>query len=326
MKLSRDFVGFIPVLRWNSTGITVAGVVNVFGNGSNQLNQPRDIRFLHPNIIYIADYGNHRIQKYELGNLSGVTVAGETNGLGGSLSNQLKNPSCIFIDSSNGIYVSDSGNNRVQYWSNGALTGFTMAGSSTGLSGNTNNTFNDPVGLARDDTTGTLYIADFGNNRVMSYLFNALSGTFAAGSSTFGIGVTQLWKPAGLYFDILSNSLVIANHNAQNIVRWILGKSSWTLVAGDANGASGTNATLFKNPQQMTFDPMGNMYVVDKSNHRVQLFISGSKEGITIAGVTNSAGSSATLLDTPYGIALDNQLNLYIADTYNHRIQKFLRY
>ncbi|CAF1535678.1 unnamed protein product [Adineta ricciae] len=140
------------------------------------------------------------------------------------------------------------------------------------------------------------------------------------------LGPTQLWKPAGLYFDTLSNSLVIANHNGKNIVRWILGETDWTLLAGNPNAISGNNATLLNNPQQTTFDPMGNMYVVDKSNHRIQLFMNGSIEGITIAGVTSSSGSSSILLKSPYRILLDKQLNLYVADTYNHRIQKFLRY
>jgi DNA-binding beta-propeller fold protein YncE len=195
-----------------------------------------------------------------------------------------------------------------------------------GTMGNTNSTFSGPVGLVRDESSGTLYIADSGNNRVMKYLLNALAGTFAAGSSMFGTGPTQLWKPAGLYFDTFSNSLVIANHNAMNIVQWILGASNWTLLAGNANGVSGNNATLLHYPQHVTFDPMGNMYVVDTNNHRIQLFMVGQTNGITIAGITLTPGSNATLLNTPRAVRLDNQLNLYIADSYNHRIQKFLRY
>ncbi|CAF1209747.1 unnamed protein product [Adineta ricciae] len=190
-KQTKPASDFIPILRWNSTGITVAGIVNTPGNASNLLNQPTDIVLIHPNLLYIADYGNHRIQKYQLGNSNGTTVADEAYGSGGSLSNQLKNPSCIHIDSSNGIYISDSGNNRVQYWGNNMLTGITVAGNSAGMSDSTNDTFNDPVGLTRNETTGTLYIADFGNNRVMSYLLNASSGTLAAGTGTFGTGPTR---------------------------------------------------------------------------------------------------------------------------------------
>jgi len=128
------FLAFVPTLRWNTTGITIAGLSNAAGNASNQLNQPTDIALMYPNLIYIADYNNHRVQKYTIGSSTGTTVAGEANGPGGTSSNQLKNPTCILLDSSGGIFISDSGNNRVQYWSNGASTGSTVAGSSVGES------------------------------------------------------------------------------------------------------------------------------------------------------------------------------------------------
>ena len=71
---------------------------------------------------------------------------------------------------------------------------------------------------------------------------------------------------------------------------------------------------------------MGNVYVADMSNHRMQLFVVGQSDGITIAGVTGISGANSTLLYRPYSVALDNQLNLYVSDTSNHRIQRFSRY
>ena len=71
---------------------------------------------------------------------------------------------------------------------------------------------------------------------------------------------------------------------------------------------------------------MGNLYVADRNNHRIQLFMNGQLEGITIAGITSTIGSNSTLLTVPWSVALDNQLNLYVADSANHRVQKFLRY
>lgn len=52
----------------------------------------------------------------------------------------------------------------------------------------------------------------------------------------------------------------------------------------------------------------------------------GQTVATTIAGVTSTSGSNSTLLNTPHAVRLDNQLNLYVTDTYNHRIQKFTRY
>jgi hypothetical protein len=71
---------------------------------------------------------------------------------------------------------------------------------------------------------------------------------------------------------------------------------------------------------------MGNVYVADRGNHRIQLFLTDQLVGTTIAGITGLHGPNSTMLDTPFSVALDSQLNLYVADTNNQRIQKFLRY
>jgi hypothetical protein len=46
----------------------------------------------------------------------------------------------------------------------------------------------------------------------------------------------------------------------------------------------------------------------------------------TIAGVPGISGNDSTLLNMPRGLALDSQLNLYVADTKNNRIQRFPHY
>jgi DNA-binding beta-propeller fold protein YncE len=71
---------------------------------------------------------------------------------------------------------------------------------------------------------------------------------------------------------------------------------------------------------------MGNLYVADTGNNRIQLFLAGQTVATTIAGITGSPGSSSVQLNSPYSVRLDNQLNLYVADLTNNRIQKFLRY
>ncbi len=185
---------------------------------------------------------------------------------------------------------------------------------------------NNAYGIALDSSSGTLYIADYGNHRVMSYTSGASLGTMVVGNNVSSTNNTQLSFPTSLYFDSPSNSLVIVNFGINNVVRWALASSSWTLVAGSISGLSGNTSTLLNRPIGMTMDPMGNVYVADTINHRIQLFLTGQTDGITIAGVTGVSGSNSTLLYRPYWVALDNQLNLYIADTYNHRVQRFLRY
>jgi DNA-binding beta-propeller fold protein YncE len=193
------------------------------------------------------------------------------------------------------------------------------------MRGSNNSEFQFPYFLARDENTKTLYIADYGNERIMSYASGASAGTVAAGGNGFGTSNIQLESPVGLYFDSLTNSLLIGNSAADNIVRWVLGGNNWTPVAG-MNGTQGNSSTLLQLPMGVILDPMGNMYVADAFNHRIQFFLAGQTTGTTIAGITNSPALNDIQLNRPYSIRLDNQLNLYVVDLGNHRVQKFLRY
>lgn len=176
-----------------------------------------------------------------------------------------------------------------------------------------------------DQTSGILYISDTGNHRIMQYLPGATSGTIVAGGNGAGLNTNQLDSPTGVYFDSSSNSLIIANWNSNNVVRWILGASNWTLLAGSINGTAGNTSTLFKHPEGVLLDPLGNLYVSDQANNRVQFFQPGQSNGTTIAGITDVGGSAPNLLSSPYGLGMDNQFNLYVADSGNNRIMKFRR-
>ena len=116
------------------------------------------------------------------------------------------------------------------------------------------------------------------------------------------------------------------NIGANNIVRWVLNDTQWSIVVGNSNGIGGSLPSLLRNPSDVMLDPMNNIYVVDRANHRIQFFPVGQSNATTIAGKTGMVGSNATLLSSPNSITFDNQLNLYVTDGYNHRIQKFSRY
>jgi sugar lactone lactonase YvrE len=188
-----------------------------------------------------------------------------------------------------------------------------------------NNELNEPHDIAHDWTSGILYVSEYSNHRVMQYLPGASLGSIIAGGNGPGYSNTQLYNPVGLYFDSSSNSLFIANFGAHNIVRWVVGASSWTLIAG-VGGLSGSTSTLLYNPGDVTLDSAGNVYVADTYNSRIQFFSAGQSNGTTIAGVTLSPGSTSGQFNLPFGVTVDTQFNIYVADYGNHRIQKFLYY
>ncbi|CAF4253365.1 unnamed protein product, partial [Adineta steineri] len=160
----------------------------------------------------------------------------------------------------------------------------------------------------------------------MQYLQGASSGTVVAGGNGPGTNTSQLWLPFGFTLDLSTNSLIIANYAANNVVRWVIGATGWTLLAGSATGASGSSSTLLNNPVGVALDQYKNLYVADAANHRIQYFLAGQSSATTIAGISGSPGISATQLNRPYGILLDSQLNLYVADNSNNRVQIFVHY
>mgnify|MGYP002385564808 FL=1 len=80
----------------------------------------------YANNLYIADRGNHRIQKYLFGSSIGQRVAG--NVTGGSSSDKLSAPSRVLVDSNENLYIADVHNHRIQFWLKGANFGTTIAG------------------------------------------------------------------------------------------------------------------------------------------------------------------------------------------------------
>lgn len=77
------------------------------------------------------------------------------------------------------------------------------------------------------------------------------------------------------------------------------------------------------NPNGIQLDPTGkHMFIADTGNHRILLWMNGTRQGQVIAG-TDQAGSNAFQLNSPTQIQFDAKFNLYVADTFNSRVQRF---
>lgn len=184
----------------------------------------------------------------------------------------------------------------------------------------------NPSAIEYDSRTNGIYVSDSDNDRVMYFHVGNATGTVVAGGNGRGNNTNQLAFNYGLYLDTVSNSLWIPNCGSNNVVHWVLGASNWTLVAGYLNGTSSSSASGFKCARDIILDPMGNAYIADRDQHRIQFFSVGEKTGITIAGSNGIHGNNNSLLSSPLTVMLDGQLNFYVLDYENHRIQKFLRY
>lgn len=84
----------------------------------------------------------------------------------------------------------------------------------------------------------------------------------------------------------------------------------------------GTGANQFNFPFGLAFDSQNVLYVGDMNNSRVQQWAINGWTGATVAGQSSgTSGSALNQLNKAGGIAIDSGGNIYIADTYNSRVQ-----
>ncbi|CAF0967486.1 unnamed protein product [Rotaria sp. Silwood1] len=106
--------------------------------------------------------------------------------------------------------------------------------------------------------------------------------------------------------------------NSATGLRW---NTTGSTVAG--TGVAGTSEpNRLYNPSDIALDSSDALYIADQSNNRVVKWIIGEPTGTTVAGqASGTAGSAAYELNKPGDIFVDSSYNLYVADTYNHRVQ-----
>jgi DNA-binding beta-propeller fold protein YncE len=85
-------------------------------------------------------------------------------------------------------------------------------------------------------------------------------------------------------------------------------------------GSYGTGQGLFRQPCGIALDHKGRVFVVDRLNHRVQVFTDTSGQFLFQFG---SQGRDSGKMDSPTGIAISPNGVVYVSDTKNHRIQVY---
>ena len=128
--------------------------------------------------------------------------------------------------------------------------------------------------------------------------------------------------PWGIAVDTSGNVYVylIATHEVK---KYAPGSSSGVTVAGGNGNGGAANQLSFA--RDIAVDSSGNIYIADEGNHRIQKFAAGSTgstNGTTVAG-GNGQGNAANQLYKPRGVTIDSSGNLYISDSFNHRVQKW---
>jgi predicted membrane-bound mannosyltransferase/DNA-binding beta-propeller fold protein YncE len=90
-------------------------------------------------------------------------------------------------------------------------------------------------------------------------------------------------------------------------------------------GTSGSEPGQFSAPRGIAVAPDGSIYVADSMNHRIQHFDANGnliKQWGSYASIEQGSAPGGTF-NEPWGVAVAPDGTVYVADTWNHRIQKF---
>jgi len=322
------------------------------------LNSPISIAMDSAGNFHIGDGGNNRIRKVSavtgiITTMAGSGAAGYADGSGGgggysgdggpATSGTLYQPHTLAVDNSGNLYIADSENHRIRKVAAGTGIITTVAGSGTeGYTGDggpaTAASINYPIGIAVD-SSGNLYVADYYNQRIRKVAAGTGIITTVAGDGTQGYAgdngpatSARLNYPWGVATDSAGN-LFIADTGNQRIRKVTAGTGIITTVAG--NGTWGftydncpATETSLNNPESVTVDSAGNLYIADYDNQRIRKVTAETGIISTVAG-NGTAGyagdndlATNAKLNGPCGVATDGDGNLYIADHFNERVRK----
>jgi DNA-binding beta-propeller fold protein YncE len=172
------------------------------------------------------------------------------------------------------------------------------------------NQLKHPLGL-RVDIDRTLYIADYGNHRVVAWKPGEKTGRVLAGGNGKGSRADQLNSPTDVIIDPLTNSLLIADYGNKRVVQWALpdGKQGETIISNV--GCWG-----------LAMDDVGSLYVADYDRHEVKRYEVGEIQGTVVAG-GNGPGSHLDQLPCPTYVFVDRNHSVYVSDHNNHRVMKW---
>src|ERR1700682_4883485 len=234
--------------------------------------------------LYMADYNNSRVLGWHsavgfanndpadvvIGQLDSLHVYANQGGVAATPTS-LNSPQGVAVDSDDNLYVADSLNNRVTEYTNpfAGFTGTPLAGQSanfaitaTNLGLNESLSLNQP-GAVAVNVYNNLFVSELVGGRVLEFL--------------------DPLAPAGSCIPNADGSGCAGD----TTVDVVLGQSSLTGTLCNQGALAPTASTLC-GPYGMAVDPgTNNLYVTDRTNHRVLLFaapISTGESGAQVLG------------------------------------------
>jgi len=222
--------------------------------------------------LIVCDAYNHRILIWNLVFLTCIKMIGHvvTNGnstrcISGTEDGHFSCPIGVATDSMNNIYVTDSGNHRIQIFSSVGtfIKSFGSKGSNPGQ-------LQCPIGIAVAPDGNRIYVCDSENHRVVVY--NS-SGQCILVIGSKGFSYSEFKYPIGITLTPENDYFIVSDYkkNRLQVFRSVDGKHIQTI------GRGGSGDEEFNNPAGLSMMPSGELVVIDCHNQRFQILENSSQ-------------------------------------------------
>ncbi len=323
--------------------------------------------------LFVAQATGNRVTAYNVATVTdgenAVAVLGQTTFTGtaaGNTQGGMNSPRGIVYDSVNKRLFVAQANNRVTTYDVAAITdgenavnvlgqaNFTGTSTATTQAG-----MNNPLGLAYDSASTTLYVAHEGTNRVT--LFNVASITdgenavdvlgqfddsstaiYTKGGANNGPHKLGLSAPAGVALDATNHRLFVSDTTNNRVLVYNLSADNLIVdrtpdnVIGQTNYYTSTAATTqagLSAPNRLVYDATGNrLFVSETTNNRIVVYdtasITDGENAVNVLGQSNY--TTLTGVTTQNGLAGPGQMaydsvsgQLFVTDASNNRVLVF---
>ncbi len=289
------------IVKFNPDGQLIA-MWGSYGNGSGEFDLPRGIASDRNGHIYVVDRYNHRIQMFH--DDGTFLMAWGSEGDGGS---QLDSPLGIAVGLDSEIYVTDSENHRIVKLRDDG-SGFVSV-AVMGACGTGQDSLCTPAGIAVD-ADGYVYVADVWNNRIQKFHDVDVELDYVFALSNRGARGGEFISPESVTVDEKGYVYVADtdNHRIQK-----LGADGAFLFEWSRNDT--------KFVQGIAADTQGDIYAASADFNQVTKY---AGDGNFLAYVNKYIKDDVyKFFYKPYGIAFDDQGNIYVVDRGNNYVVKF---
>ncbi|CAF1430685.1 unnamed protein product [Adineta ricciae] len=240
-------------------------------------------------------------------NQTGITIIGSLNTTNNASSFEISSSYDMSMSYGDRLYISDTSHDRILIVDINSPNDVSAIGS--GPNGSLGS-FDAPFGISTTNTS--LYVIDFGNNRVQKMLLN--------GSDPIRVAsIARLDRPHNIFVDNNDNIYLSDTFN-HSVWLFLSNGTNGTIIAGDTTYGSDDNQLAF--PNGIFVNSNGTLYIADLGNNRVMKWYAGASSGIRVAG-NGTRGSSLAQLNSPIYVLVDTNEYVYVSDAWNHRIMRW---